>query len=341
VTTYYYLGGRLVAMRQSTTLTFIHQDHLTGTSVVSDSSGALVSSIKYYPFGECRNSQGNPGTDKLFTGQRLDGTGLYYYGARYYDASMGRFISADPTIPDSENPKALNRYAYALNNPLKYVDPSGLDYLLVGGSGSTEEDMLIWKQQLIDSGMLAEGEYVYILWDIDPELAGWEMCDVDPRLSQLDEWLIAFDGHVTDLKIIAHSEGAAAVGTYIADWLHGTGTVSESSANLLNSQLTGVFLVECPTGGIMKGFIDNYDWTKLNGIGDELTERGIKAANIYNDRSIVNSTPLEGWQRYNVASWNDFLFAGIPVVGPPWSYIYHHSSAKKDSLTVIKSILKN
>jgi RHS repeat-associated protein len=125
VTTYYYLGDRLVAMRQSTTLTYIHQDHLTGTSVVSDSSGNLVSSIKYYPFGECRNSQGNPGTDKLFTGQRLDGTGLYYYGARYYDTSIGRFISADIIVQKPGNPQCWNRYSYTLNNPLKYTDPSG------------------------------------------------------------------------------------------------------------------------------------------------------------------------------------------------------------------------
>ncbi|MFC1932263.1 hypothetical protein ACFLXU_01350 [Chloroflexota bacterium] len=41
--------------------------------------------MKYYPYGGCRNSQGTLGTDKKFTGQRLDGTGLYYYNARYYD----------------------------------------------------------------------------------------------------------------------------------------------------------------------------------------------------------------------------------------------------------------
>jgi RHS repeat-associated protein len=79
----------------------------------------------YLRFGECRNSQGNPGTDKLFTGQRLDGTGLYYYGARYYDASMGRFISADTIVQSPGNPQTLNRYSYCLNNPLAYIDPTG------------------------------------------------------------------------------------------------------------------------------------------------------------------------------------------------------------------------
>ncbi len=64
-------------------------------------------------------------TDKKFTGQRLDGTGLYYYNARYYDPLIGRFISPDTIIPDPSNPQSFNRYSYCLNNPLKYIDPNG------------------------------------------------------------------------------------------------------------------------------------------------------------------------------------------------------------------------
>jgi RHS repeat-associated protein len=75
--------------------------------------------------GDRRNSQGTLGTDRQFTGQRLDGTGLYYYNARYYDPTIGRFISADFVIPDYSNPQNLNRYSYVANNPLKYTDPSG------------------------------------------------------------------------------------------------------------------------------------------------------------------------------------------------------------------------
>ncbi|MFH0769583.1 MAG: RHS repeat-associated core domain-containing protein [Chloroflexota bacterium] len=91
--------------------------------------------IKYYPYGERRNSQGTLGTDKLFTGQRLDDTGLYYYGARYYDPTIGRFISPDTIVPQSANPQALNRYSYVLNNPLRYTDPTGYDvnWWVVGG----------------------------------------------------------------------------------------------------------------------------------------------------------------------------------------------------------------
>ena len=56
----------------------------------------------------------------LFTGKEKDSSGLYYYGARYYDPELGRFISADPILD------GLNRYTYVHCNPIKYVDPFGL-----------------------------------------------------------------------------------------------------------------------------------------------------------------------------------------------------------------------
>ncbi len=61
-----------------------------------------------------------------YTGQEEDGeTGLYYYGARYYDPNLARFISPDSIVPDHTDPQSLNRYSYCINNPLLYVDPTG------------------------------------------------------------------------------------------------------------------------------------------------------------------------------------------------------------------------
>lgn len=71
-------------------------------------------------------------TDKLFTGQRLDTTGLYYYNARYYDPNIGRFISPDTIVQDYYNPQTLNRYSYCINNPLKIVDPTGNEGEAIG-----------------------------------------------------------------------------------------------------------------------------------------------------------------------------------------------------------------
>ncbi len=59
-------------------------------------------------------------------GQREEaGIGLYDYGARWYDGALGRFIQPDTVVPEPGNPQSLNRYSYALNNLLRYTDPSG------------------------------------------------------------------------------------------------------------------------------------------------------------------------------------------------------------------------
>ncbi len=67
-----------------------------------------------------------------FTGQRREkdlgpagGEGLYFYGARWYDSVLGRFIQADSIIPDAGNSQAWDHYAYSYGNPVKYIDPTG------------------------------------------------------------------------------------------------------------------------------------------------------------------------------------------------------------------------
>jgi RHS repeat-associated protein len=101
-------------------------DHLGSTSVSYRVSDGQTLTQRYYAWGGIRPGPNNAlPTDYTFTGQKLDATGLMYYGARYYDSSLGRFLSADTIVPQAGNPQALNRYSYVNNNPLKYVDPSG------------------------------------------------------------------------------------------------------------------------------------------------------------------------------------------------------------------------
>jgi RHS repeat-associated protein len=100
-------------------------------------------SISAVCFGGCLQSQGDLVTDKLFTGQRRDDTGLYYYGARYYDPTIGRFVSPDTIVQNYTNPQCFNRYSYVLNNPLKYVDPTGMKFD-VNYDNWTEQDYLNW-----------------------------------------------------------------------------------------------------------------------------------------------------------------------------------------------------
>ncbi|MGD2247385.1 MAG: RHS repeat-associated core domain-containing protein, partial [Candidatus Methanofastidiosia archaeon] len=64
----------------------------------------------------------------LYTGKKKDETGLYYYGARYYDPELGRFLTRDPLAGKKVVPQSLNRYTYCLNNPVKFIDPAGMFY---------------------------------------------------------------------------------------------------------------------------------------------------------------------------------------------------------------------
>ncbi|MDY7041416.1 MAG: RHS repeat-associated core domain-containing protein [Chloroflexota bacterium] len=139
VRTYDYAGGQRVAMNHGGVVYYLHSDHLGSTGLATDGSGALLAAQRYFPYGEIRYAIGVLPTDFGFTGQRNEGTiGLYDYRARYYAPTLGRFVSADTIVPEAGNPQSLNRYSYVLNDPLKYVDPSGhfewLPFALVLGA---------------------------------------------------------------------------------------------------------------------------------------------------------------------------------------------------------------
>ncbi len=138
---YYYAGSTRVAMRTAqrtcrcpgaNTLNYLLGDHpspLLGTglgsqSITTDSNGANLAEIRYYPWGTERYSSGTTQSGYRFTGQRLESLlGLYFYNARWYDPAVGRFIQADTIVPGGV--QGLDRYAYVENNPIKFTDRTG------------------------------------------------------------------------------------------------------------------------------------------------------------------------------------------------------------------------
>jgi len=105
---------------------FYLKDTLMSTVNLTDESGGLLHSYRYDAWGRIRNQVGTSENPRQFTGHyKDDETGLHYFGARYYDDEIGRFISQDPYLGQQTAPPSLHRYLYALNNPLKYVDPDG------------------------------------------------------------------------------------------------------------------------------------------------------------------------------------------------------------------------
>jgi RHS repeat-associated protein len=117
----------LIQVSSAGALTFYHADRMGSIIGVSNSSGAVVNSNKFGPFGETPSLGG---TTFGFTGQRYDSDlGLYYYKQRYYAPAIGRFLQPDP----AGYLAGLNLYTYVNNDPLNLADPFG-DITLPGGN---------------------------------------------------------------------------------------------------------------------------------------------------------------------------------------------------------------
>ena len=107
---------------------YYHPDHLGSSSYITNLDGEVVQHIEYVPFGEVfveeRNNIWN--TPYLFNAKEFDEeTGLYYYGARYYEPRISLWISTDPK---QESYFAFSSYVYCGNNPLIYIDPNGKEW---------------------------------------------------------------------------------------------------------------------------------------------------------------------------------------------------------------------
>ena len=116
-TDYIFAGAIRVAKKTGGVVRYYHADHLGSARVLTDEIGTKVAEYTYKPFGTTL-SGAEP--DYSYTGKHRDlGTGLYYFGARYYDPEIGRFTTADPARD------GMNWYEYCGSNPLCRLDPNG------------------------------------------------------------------------------------------------------------------------------------------------------------------------------------------------------------------------
>jgi RHS repeat-associated protein len=124
---YIYGPTGLIAKRttidQESNTYFYHKDHLGSTRLVTDSSKNIITASTYNPFGETDVEEGSE--HYLYNGKEKDAIDLYYYGARYYDPQIGRFITRDVKVMNPRDPQGLNKYSYCRNNPLVFIDPDG------------------------------------------------------------------------------------------------------------------------------------------------------------------------------------------------------------------------
>jgi len=154
---------------------YYHSDHLGSSSIITNQSGQQVQHCEYTPYGTLARNEGSDIVKHKFTGKELDSTGLYFYGARYYDPEIGRFITADTIVQAPYNPQTLNRYSYCGNNPINYTDPTGHFFwfgiiigAILGAISSAINHQPIWQGALMGAvgGALVGvgGAAAYSLW---------------------------------------------------------------------------------------------------------------------------------------------------------------------------------
>jgi RHS repeat-associated protein len=217
-------------------------------------TAARESERGYYAFGSDRRAVGTPATDHRFTGQKVDGSGLYYYNARYYDPVIGQFVSPDTIVPQPGRVDGYNGYMYVMGNPLKLVDPSG--HCATRSSGAPDEndaecwalartignmwddywqnrygDVSVWNEHIAPSGV--DAQFMASEWDQYLASDQWrernDLLDSGPVAETRDPFLEAYDGYCSDgghgdhdfLGILIDSVGATSAALVAAACIPG------------------------------------------------------------------------------------------------------------------------
>lgn len=152
----------------SNQVSFILKDHLGSWTTITDADGHIQQELSYDAWGNLRDPEtwsgqfeGTPMLDRGYTGhEHLYAFGLINMNGRMYDPVMSSFLSVDNYVQSPDNSQSFNRYAYCLNNPLKYVDPSGevaivddiacavvigaISSVLINGFNNTANDKDFW-----------------------------------------------------------------------------------------------------------------------------------------------------------------------------------------------------
>jgi RHS repeat-associated protein len=141
--TRYVWGSGLIAQVRGGQGTFYHQDGLGSVKALTDTNGNVTDSYEYEAYGNVENRTGNTVNPYRYTAEYFDeAIGLQYNRARWYAASVGRFVSHDVYYGDSSVPISINKYLYANTDPISNLDPSGLMTLLeVENAQATQEEL--------------------------------------------------------------------------------------------------------------------------------------------------------------------------------------------------------
>ena len=242
-TLYVFAGNLRIAKMTDTGTEYYHKDHLGSTNAISGADGIVLATGEYLPYGSDRSTNAllNRSAYK-FTDQEQDaGTGLYNYDARLYDPVLGQFVMADTIVPEPFNPQSLNRYAYCLNNPVRYVDPTG--HITIGGYnfGTTGA----WGN---NNQMGENGSDAALTGAKGPVMTfcGWALPYSQPYSIRHDKWMDDLEIENLGLKAVTNVVIVVAIPTLITidvwDFFFGKPTIDTTpyTTNELNDMLDSI-----------------------------------------------------------------------------------------------------
>ncbi|MFC3684707.1 Ig-like domain-containing protein [Hydrogenophaga luteola] len=205
-------------------ITYIHTDISGSPLVGTNAAGNVLWKENYSAFGS-RQMQlpGTEGQRQWFHGKEVDAeTGLQNFGARHYDAVLGRFISIDPVGFQEDNLHSFNRYAYGNNNPVRYLDPDGMEPVANAVSFYNPND--------VRGGFTSDGNsLVYHPNGYNPSeasrllvLGGFEIASTVSGISSITKSVqVAKGAFATEAKLLSHFKshgsefGAKNAGEYL------------------------------------------------------------------------------------------------------------------------------
>ena len=206
-------------------LYFYHPDHLGSSSYITDREGRITQHVEYIAFGEVlfEEHSVSPTMPYLFNGKELDTeTGLYYYGARYYDPRVSLWLNTDPLsgynpIQETEhyidgqhnngvfNPMNHNTYGYTYNNPVIYVDPTGKQAYFIHGTSSNSKR---WSDKTVNTLLkITNNKHYYRTFNWKAPLTNNQKTR-GKAAEELSNFVIKTMKKGEDITLIGHSHGS-------------------------------------------------------------------------------------------------------------------------------------
>ncbi len=221
-----YGANSIMTIAQTTTqntddLYYYHTDHLGSSTFLTDINGNPYQFLLYLPYGETMVEQkaasGSYSTVYRYTGQELDQeTGLYYYGARYYDPRVSVFLGVDPL---AEKYPGWSPYSYTFDNPVRFVDPDGRepdDWYEDKDGNIVYDESITSQKDLIDAGISGTylGEQGTGIDPLSGDMVSYN-CDGTTSCSPVELPEVTVTASATNGKAIASSvtDGVGGLGT--------------------------------------------------------------------------------------------------------------------------------